>query len=162
MKNVSEEEKQRIIDLYQSGLPVSQITEMVFRGDYFIKDVLKEAGVFCEKRGTKKGQITKRPVFAHHDNERENTAIRRSEILKLRQDTQIGDVFIIRTEKGERMNAEISEKARNKEGTLKRVTVTNTDNPRFCIVKLVTGITEMVLWSDIARCKRNNSEYIEG
>lgn len=86
--------------------------------------------------------------------------ITREDISEVRQSTKIGDVIKIRTEKGDRSADLTKDTNLFVGGALRRATVVNTSNKRFCIVKLKSGVTESILWSDIVMAKKQNKASV--
>lgn len=79
--------------------------------------------------------------------EKETYGITQEDIDRVRKRTHVGDTVRIRTCKG--VSTETC--GGGMTGVVRKVTVVDTGNKRFCTVRLPSGVAEMVLWSDLVK-----------
>lgn len=165
--SVTDEERTQVIELYKKGYRFTEITEETGVSFFLAKKILMESSVHEERRGhyvrkpkPPREQYTKRPDYGCHDSKNRD-AIKYTDILEARRTIEVGDVISIRTEKGDRFADKVKDKVQSISGALRNVTVVDTSNRRFCIVKLESGVTEAILWSEIAIAIKNNKENLD-
>ena len=165
MASLTEQEREQVIDLYKKGYRFTEITRETGVSFHMAKKLLVEEGVHEERRGhyVRKPQPPRKPYarrpteFYQKEMEKKITM---EDIFEVRRSTKIGDVIKIRTEKGDRPADLTKDSNLFVGGALRRATVVNTSNKRFCIVKLKSGVTESILWSDIVMAKKQNKASV--
>ena len=154
---VSAEDRSRIMDLYKKNVSIHNIELQMHYSHVTIKKILVEEGLYDPSRR----KIPKPPEKAvlsrpceWYQKQKEDTSIKMKDIMQIRAETKIGDVFYIRTDKSDRYADDEMDKVLSQPGALRKVTVISKSSPRFCIVRLDSGVTEAVLWADIIKNKR--------
>lgn len=149
----TEWEKKRAVELYQSGMNTSQISRETNITSETVRRLLIKAGVYqpCYK----KEQTVNR-------DDRDKAAIKAEEIQKVRGRLKAGDVLVMCTSKG---NPEFGRSAKlhksNNKSAIRRAMVVSTSNPKFCLVRLDSGVLDTVMWTDIVMAERKHKNYIE-
>lgn len=157
---VSAEDKTSIIDMYKNKASINSIVVKLHYSHVTVKKILVEEGIY-DPSIRKVPKPPERPVLSRPNEwytNKQNTAIKKIDILQERANTKVGDVLYIRTDKGDRYADEDEDKNRSVGGALRKVTVVSTSNPRFCVVRLDSGVTEAVLWADIIKNKRKRKK----
>lgn len=79
--------------------------------------------------------------------ERAAEGITQEDIDRVRERIRVGDMIRIRTCKG----VSVENCGGGTTGVVRKAVVVDTGNARFCTVRLQSGVTEMVLWSDLVK-----------
>lgn len=158
---MTELDKKRIIDMYVAGCSMLEISKEIHTSNKTIKKIVVEAGVFDPSRVPQTHTLLKRPAEWIMTKRVLTSAVKEFDIETTRVNTKIGDVFYIRTEKGDRERDPERDRVMSKPGVVRKVKVIDTSNKRFCIVALETGVTDCILWSDIFLYNRENKKYID-
>ena len=159
---LSDEERKAIVDLYKNGHSIVKIGERLQRAHTTVSRILKQEGVYIRKVCGKQRQVfdpAPKKENAYYDAEKIRTGIYSSDIQKVRETTNVGDILVIRTEKIS--NDDKHEGMNFKIGVTRNATVVNTSNKRFCLVEYENGVQEAIAWSDIVMFGRKNDGYIK-
>ena len=156
---LAQEERKQIVDLYQKGLIIADVAKQMHRCTDTVRTVLIEEGVFVRYRPRPKEEKTQRLLPKVTNSEYEDMKLRESirtcDVLDIRNKVKAGDTFLIRTEKGfKELGDDVNVAGKTLSGVIRKAVVTNTSNPRFCLLKLESGVMESVLWRDLAIAQR--------
>lgn len=82
------------------------------------------------------------------------------DIQKVIDETKIGDVLVIRTEKADRENNLEEDNVRHKSGAIRHAKVIDKCSKRFCMVEFDNGVKESIMWVDIVRYRRGKTKCV--